>query len=100
MATEVWKGYGVEGQAVTDAGVVVTIPNNDRAYVVSVDNEGANTVRVVLNTALADYVADSGVVIRADKAYTFVSRNDNQQIRSVLLICATGETATVNVSFS
>lgn len=100
MATEVWKGYGEEGVAVTDAGVSVEIPDSNRAYVCSVDNEGVGTVRAVLNTAAEDYVAGTGVVIRGDKAYTFVSRYEGQPIRSVLLISASGETATANVSFS
>lgn len=97
MASEVWKGFGVENQAVGAGGITITIPNGDRAFSCSVDNIGGGSINAMLNTEIADYPAGSGVPIASNKAYTWCS-STTQRIVSITLFSADGSVA--NVSFS
>jgi len=97
---EVWQGKGFEDVAVDENGVKVALPADARSFVCSVDNIGASSVRAIIGVEFADVSGDDGVVVREEKAYTFVSRVESQRIRFVTLWCKAGETAVCNVSFS
>lgn len=100
MAYETWKGYGQSSVSVVAAATAVkhTIPDGDRAFICSVDNEGTGKVFAKINTEVADFDETVAIPIRSDKAYTWYSKTENQRITSVTIYSTDG--STVNIAFS
>jgi hypothetical protein len=104
MATDVSNGIG---QALDTAGdvdatgakyliapVVTNGSNSEYALTCKVWNTGGSTVYAAVNQELADFVLANAVPIPADGDFWFVGTR--KPIKSLILMCDTGETSTAH----